>query len=107
MRNVTPENILAALNRRHNLLAFDYETFKLDMNNPKEKIIADAIMSGFRARAVYRDMEQMEAFGCIENIPGIVKLETMAQYGIVDLNEVFEVIKNTDKKEEPACHDAY
>lgn len=87
----TTENILAAINRR-NITEFWAPNFNLDMENPSDKLIADAIVYGIQAVQWYNDPELMAAVGCVENIPGFAKIDTMQKYNIVNLDDVFNAI---------------
>jgi len=88
----TTENIIAAINRR-NIVEFPgCDVLGLNPDVPSEKLIADVIVYGVQAAAWYNDAELLAAVGSIENIPGYVKIETMRQYGLINLDDVFTTI---------------
>jgi hypothetical protein len=93
----TTENIMAAINRR-NIVEFPgCDALGLNPYVPSEKLIADVIVYGVQAAAWYNDAELLAAVGSIENIPGYVKIETMRQYGLVNLDDAFNAIRRLDK----------
>jgi len=104
----TTENIMAAINRR-NIVEFPgCDALGLNPDVPSEKLIADAVVYGVQAVQWYNSPDLMEMVCQIENIPGYVKLETMREYGVVNLDDVMQAIYKLDTNEiEPVMHDAY
>jgi len=89
---MTTENIIAAIKNRGIVEFPGCDVLGLNPDNPDEKLIADVIVYGVQAAAWYNDAELLAAVGCIENIPGYVKIETMRQYGLINLDDVFTTI---------------
>jgi hypothetical protein len=92
----TTENIMAAINRR-NIVEFPgCDALGLNPDVPSEKLIADVIVYGVQAVAWFNDAELLAAAGSVENIPGYIRIETMRQYGLVNLNDAFNAICRLD-----------
>lgn len=95
--NTSTENIMAALKRR-NLTEFPgCDALGLNPDVPADKLIADAIVYGVQAVQWFNDPELMAAVGCVENIPGFAKIDTMQKYGIINLDDVFNAIRRLDQ----------